>query len=59
MGALRGAGSMESIDMAARRDSALCHRTEFEQPMNEMPSVIAAVEGDPSSAALLLPEEMC
>lgn len=59
VGATRCAERMESIEMAACRDRALCHSAEFEQLMDEMRSVIEEVENDLSSAMLLPPKEMC
>jgi HPt (histidine-containing phosphotransfer) domain-containing protein len=59
VGAMRSADRVESIEVAARHDRALCHGAEFEQLMDEMRSVIDEIEGDLNSATMLSPEEMC
>lgn len=60
VGAMRSAEKMESIEMAARHDRALCHGAEFEQLMDEMRSVIVEIEGDLSAAMTLLStKKMC
>lgn len=58
VGATRCAEKMESIEIAARHDRALCHSAEFEQLMDEMRSVIEEVEGDLMATRLSL-KEMC